>query len=112
MNKLKPSLVQRAFTLGQRECETRGTGDDEQIPLELTNLERELSALLKEEVKSERLSKALAALPSAKTDTQWVWWNKTEGGIAVGPRNKGCQAIVFTIKEAQAICQAINQCAA
>ena len=40
--------------------------------------------------------------------SEWVWWNKTEGGVAVGPRDKGCQAIVFTVEEAQAICQAVN----
>ena len=41
--------------------------------------------------------------------SEWVWWNKTDGGVAVGPRDKGCQAIVFTVEEAQAICRAVNQ---
>ena len=39
--------------------------------------------------------------------SEWVWWNKGDG-IAVGPRDTGCQAIVFSVEEAQAICQAVN----
>lgn len=53
--------------------------------------------------------KAHSSSPSAiEPISEWVWWNKGDG-IAVGPRDKGCEAIVFTVDEAQAICRAVNR---
>jgi hypothetical protein len=45
--------------------------------------------------------------PLAATEDAWVWWNKGDG-YAVGPRDKGAVAIVFTIDEAQGICSAFR----
>lgn len=49
----------------------------------------------------------LLAKHALQSKSEWVWWNKGDG-IAVGPRDKGCEAIVFTVEEAQAICRAVN----
>jgi len=37
----------------------------------------------------------------------WVWWEKSGGGFAVGPRDEGMVAWVQTVEEAQRICSAI-----
>lgn len=40
---------------------------------------------------------------------EWVWWEAgPDGGFRVGPRDKGCIAIVFTIEEAQELCKTVN----
>jgi len=67
---------------------------------------RPLEPLQQLGIDREREREASAAPDSGMPD-QWVWWNKGDG-FAVGPRNVGAIAIVFTVEEAQAICSHVN----